>query len=722
LETVDTAARAEAPALAADLAQGDRRAAAMRLRRLAALPAVACASLVDRQRGLTTTIGRTAADYGGCAGSGSAGAEVAVALRRAGAEFGRLRVFPDRRHMVALTVGAAWPLVTGGTALCLAVLIGTRRLTGTAPGSGPAGPPAGGPAGLRDAAAGAAAGPPGDRPFGCGRPGGGTRGGPTDRTGAAARVRGIFDCSPAAMIAVREADGRILMANGAAGRLADAAPEDLVGRPLDTLFEGFGDAAAVFDALERGEPGLDLSLAGPRGREPRWAAVHPTRLAGGGPIILTLVDISRRRRTAEQLAVKTAILTATLENMAQGIVMIDRDGRILAHNRTFVELLDLPKDLMDDDPTAGRVIRFQIDRGDFGEGLVGLPPELRAVLADGVDVGRHPRPFVYERRGPGDRMLSIACNPLPDGGLVKTYNDVTGYKRAEATLVQQAADLATAAAELEAERRRADAARAVAEEANRAKSRFLAMMSHELRTPLTAIIGFAEIMRDGGYGLETPERYAEYAADIHAGAMALLTLVNDVLDISRIDAGHLQIDPAPLDLTALLHGAVRLLAVPAMQRGVALDAAVADPPPRLVADERAVKQILFNLVSNAVKFTRAGGSVRLRAGRSAGDVRIAVEDTGVGISADRIERILCPFERLDSGYARGYEGSGLGLTLVRGLVDLHGGSLRIDSEVGAGTTVTVILPDRSADASAAAGLRPAAAEAGSAGRRAPPLS
>jgi signal transduction histidine kinase len=244
----------------------------------------------------------------------------------------------------------------------------------------------------------------------------------------------------------------------------------------------------------------------------------------------------------------------------------------------------------------------------------------------------------------------------------------------------------------ETARGQAMAALEEAESANRTKSEFLANMSHELRTPLNAIIGFSEIMREGIFGAVGNQRYAEYIADIHRSGKHLLALVNDILDISKVEAGRLELALGFVDLAALIRVCIDTVAGRAREGQVAVvcDAPVDLPP--IVADEIRLKQILLNLLSNAVKFTNAGGQVCIAASTGPGGTEIRVRDNGIGMRPDEIEIAMQPFRQLDGSLARKYEGTGLGLPLTKCLVELHGGTLDVTSAPGAGTTVTVWLP------------------------------
>jgi signal transduction histidine kinase len=232
-----------------------------------------------------------------------------------------------------------------------------------------------------------------------------------------------------------------------------------------------------------------------------------------------------------------------------------------------------------------------------------------------------------------------------------------------------------------------------AEEASRAKSRFLASMSHELRTPLNAIIGFSEIIRDRIHGDDQLDRYCEYAGDIHDSGRHLLRLINDILDLSKIEAGKLELALQPVRVPDLLADAARLLRMRARRRGIALIVEAPADLPLIKADELRLRQIVINLLSNAIRFSGKGNSIRLAAEAAGhGAVTILVADTGVGIPPDQIERVVQPFEQYQCrGEARG-SGTGLGLSLARDLAELHGGRLDIESAVDVGTTVRVTLP------------------------------
>jgi two-component system cell cycle sensor histidine kinase PleC len=232
-----------------------------------------------------------------------------------------------------------------------------------------------------------------------------------------------------------------------------------------------------------------------------------------------------------------------------------------------------------------------------------------------------------------------------------------------------------------------------AELANRSKSEFLANMSHELRTPLNAIIGFSEVIKNQLFGPIGTLRYAQYAGDIFDSGTHLLQIINDILDLSKLEAGRLELREGSVSLAQLVKGCITLVRDRAQAAGIQLTVDIKDDLPALHADERTLKQILINLLSNAVKFTPAGGRIVIGAQITAnGAAEIFVADSGIGMSADEIEIALQPFGQIDNSAARRQQGTGLGLPLVRSLTELHGGALRIESTPGVGTSIIVTLP------------------------------
>jgi signal transduction histidine kinase len=378
-----------------------------------------------------------------------------------------------------------------------------------------------------------------------------------------------------------------------------------------------------------------------------------------------LIAAAAALRASEQgLADKSKILEATFEYMGQGIMMVAADRTIPVCNQRATEMLNLPRALMAASPTIEAVLAYQWEHGALARPGETLVEFIRR--SENFD-----RPQVYERRSPDGRTIEVRNAPLPEGGAVRTYTDITELKRRELALEQ---------------------AKEEAETANRSKTEFLANMSHELRTPLNAIIGFSEALTLGLIGGPLAPRQRNYVGDIHRSGLHLLDLINDVLDLSKIDAGHLVLRDERVRVGEIVAACCKLIRGRADEGGVRFDAECAADLPAIVADPVRLKQILLNLLSNAIKFTPAGGSVRLAVSCAGGEVTFIVTDTGIGMSPEHIPVALAPFRQIDGSLARQHQGTGLGLPLAKRLTELHGGTLEITSEPGKGTRVVVRLP------------------------------
>jgi signal transduction histidine kinase len=269
--------------------------------------------------------------------------------------------------------------------------------------------------------------------------------------------------------------------------------------------------------------------------------------------------------------------------------------------------------------------------------------------------------------------VEISITPHKLGGvpLFTTFlRDLTKRKQAEAALLL---------------------AKNEAERAVRSKSEFLANMSHELRTPLNAIMGFSDFIRTEMFGAIAQERYVTYADLIHGSGQHLLDLINDLLDMSKIEAGKTEIDPEILDLEATMRNCVQIVRAAADARAVALSLDI--DVSEIWADDRALRQVLINLLSNAIKFSHDGGEIEVSAQRIDGGVSLRVVDKGIGIAEGFLPRLTQPFERSTSSFVASQSGTGLGLSIVKALMDLHGGSVSFESQEGAGTTVEIVFPD-----------------------------
>ena len=285
-------------------------------------------------------------------------------------------------------------------------------------------------------------------------------------------------------------------------------------------------------------------------------------------------------------------------------------------------------------------------------------------------------------------MIQQRYNKAASNSLLQRYTQQLGQ-----IVERHRAETALLAAKQEAEKAAQQARKAMreAQSADRAKTAFLASMSHELRTPLNAIIGFSDMMTS--VKELPPEKLEEYARDISASGQHLLELINDILDLAKVEAGKLGLEESEVQVAAVVNSCLTLLRDRAREQGLELTAALPDGLPRLRADERKLKQILINLLSNAVKFTPAGGKVGIRVALDRdGALLFRISDTGVGIAIQDVARVLAPFEQIQSAQGVRPEGTGLGLPLTKGLVELHDGRLGIRSEVGSGTEVIVRFP------------------------------
>jgi two-component system, cell cycle sensor histidine kinase PleC len=319
--------------------------------------------------------------------------------------------------------------------------------------------------------------------------------------------------------------------------------------------------------------------------------------------------------------------------------------------------------------------------------------------------GQIPGARTFEAQLDDGRWLHISERRTKDGGYVSVGTDITNIKLHEEKLMESEKRLMATVADLRNSQQKlerqadevADLAekyaeeKTRAEEANQAKSKFLANMSHELRTPLNAIIGFSEIMESAMFGPLGTDKYREYCCDIHQSGQYLLDVINDILDMSKIEAGRIRLDPASLELEPFLNDAMRVVSGRADDKRLQVTARIGRGI-RLTADHRLLKQIVLNLLSNAVKFTPEGGRITIRARAAGGCVGIAIADTGIGIPEDALARLGRPFEQVESQLTKSHQGSGLGLAIAKSLTELHHGTMRIRSTPGRGTMVLLRLP------------------------------
>ncbi|MEI9989965.1 MAG: ATP-binding protein [Rhizomicrobium sp.] len=403
---------------------------------------------------------------------------------------------------------------------------------------------------------------------------------------------------------------------------------------------------------------------------PLWELYAVSVLAAVIQAALVAVAAQDRQRAADEAAAEGAAMYRFLADNAMDLITRhSSDGRVRFASPAAQTILDMPPENLIGAAPASLV----------------HPDDLKRMQSAFMESAYYARPATAEvrmRRRDGSYVWAeIRCRPAPQShgeasDIVAVTRDITERKAQERELI---------------------AARDAAEAANRAKSSFLANMSHELRTPLNAILGFSEVMTHEMFGPVGSAKYLEYSRLIHESGGHLLELINSVLDMSKIEAGKLDLYEEVFDLADTAESALRFVKLQAERAGVALRLSVGPGAGTIFADKRAVKQMLINLLTNGIKYTPRGGDVRLKAVRDERGIVIAVADSGVGISAKDLQRLGKPFEQVEGEHVRAKEGTGLGLALVKALSALHGGEAQIESTLGEGTTVIIRLPFATVD-------------------------
>jgi two-component system cell cycle sensor histidine kinase PleC len=396
------------------------------------------------------------------------------------------------------------------------------------------------------------------------------------------------------------------------------------------------------------------------------------------------VDITEQKSLVEKTVAADMRLRDAIETIPEAFVLWDADNRLVLCNSNFQDLHNLPDEAI----LVGASYEAVVAQGS-------QPVVRNKVTTEGPTV---PGARTFEAQLEDGRWLHISERRTKDGGYVSVGTDITALKTHEEKLVHGEKQLMATVSDLRSSQARLAelaenyaAEKTRAEEANQAKSKFLANMSHELRTPLNAIIGFSEIMESGMFGPLGAEKYSEYCGDIRDSGHYLLDVINDILDMSKIEAGRIRLDFEDLELDTLLADAMRVVSARAQEKQLKLVARIS-PDLRLRADRRAFKQIALNLLSNAVKFTPEGGCVSVRGRGTDTCIVLAIADTGIGIARDALAKLGRPFEQVESQLTKSHQGSGLGLAIAKSLVELHGGGMRIRSTPGRGTVVVVRLP------------------------------
>jgi two-component system cell cycle sensor histidine kinase PleC len=409
----------------------------------------------------------------------------------------------------------------------------------------------------------------------------------------------------------------------------------------------------------------------------------------GSHLIGIAVDITEQKSLAEKTVEADLRLRDAIETIPEAFVLWDADNRLVLCNSHFKRLHKLPDSAVRQGISYETVIK------------VGRMPEIRTRLPNAPEPGAR----TFEAQLDDGSWLNISERRTKDGGYVSVGTDITQIKLHEQKLIDN--DLRLTANVIDLKRSQTELERQAqllaelaqkyadektrAEEANQTKSKFLANMSHELRTPLNAIIGFSEVMGSGMFGALGSEKYQEYCHDIMTSGNYLLEVINDILDMSKIEAGRMKLDYEPLDLAQTLTESLRVVSGRAENKNLTVNADIRGAIP-ILADRRAMKQIAVNLLSNAVKFTPDGGKITVRSRVIDNSVVLTIADSGIGIAPQSLVKLGRPFEQVESQLTKSYHGSGLGLAIAKSLANLHGGSMKLRSKLGAGTIVCVTLP------------------------------
>jgi signal transduction histidine kinase len=399
------------------------------------------------------------------------------------------------------------------------------------------------------------------------------------------------------------------------------------------------------------------------------------------------MDAGRVLRS-ERLPIESERLWEVFRQFPGGACVFDEQSRFVACNDGYRSVFAAVADRLVSGVGFEALLRLVVEQGliEVGDGARDF------WIARRLEAHRSGRASMVARLADG-REMRIEESRLAWGGSLVTLTDVTLLRQQERSLAARVAELEAMKRQLERQSAELAGLRDEAERANRTKSEFLANMSHELRSPLNAVIGFSEIMKDELFGELGSAQYREYAYDIWQSGRHLLDVINDILDLSKVEAGKLELAESEINLGATIAGCMRLVSARAHQAGITLRSTVGGDDLQIRADERKLKQVLINLLTNSIKFTKSGGRVAVSIGRLPDSrLRIAVADTGIGISPADIPKALSAFGQVDSSLSRRHEGTGLGLPLSKALVELHGGELQIESEPGIGTTVSIVLP------------------------------
>jgi two-component system, cell cycle sensor histidine kinase PleC len=421
------------------------------------------------------------------------------------------------------------------------------------------------------------------------------------------------------------------------------------------------------------------------------AALAPGHDATEPHLVGIVFDITRQKQLDKLNREAEVRLKDAVENISEAFVLWDTESKLVLCNTKYQQFHSLPASVCQPGTPYNMVTAASKE------------PVVRQFLPGQSDDASGSRSM--EVQIADGRWLQINERRTKDGGFVSVGTDITALKQQEEHLLHSERNLMMTVRDLQKERQLAEeqsqrlaeladkyaSEKTRAESANRSKSEFLANMSHELRTPLNAVIGFSEIMSQEMFGPIGTPKYVEYALDIRKSGQFLLDVINDILDMSKIEAGRTELEFSQVELGSMLEEVLRLVGPRAAEGGIEMKQNLKKTP-AFTADRRALKQVLINLLSNAIKFTPDGGSVTLESWTAEERIHVQIIDTGIGIPQRDIEKLGRPFEQVENQFTKSKGGSGLGLAISKSLVDLHGGTVNIASKEGVGTTVTVSVP------------------------------
>lgn len=404
------------------------------------------------------------------------------------------------------------------------------------------------------------------------------------------------------------------------------------------------------------------------------------------------IDVTEQHRLEELSRTADLRLRDAIETISEAFVLWNKNNELVICNSNYQELHGLPTHAV----TPGTPYK---DVMAAAENTQVAPQPVK--ISQRVDAPEGS----YEAQLDDGRWLQISERRTKDGGFVSVGTDITALKRHEEQLIDREKELNATVDDLTRSRKtlqlqakqleeladKYSEERNRAENANKAKSEFLANISHELRTPLNAIIGFSDIMNKEMFGPLGTEKYSDYCHDIHNSGTYLLNVINDILDMSKIEAGRMSIETEDLSAKEAAEDAARIMSTAAREKHIDVTCTVEDGI-QVRADRRALKQILLNLLANAVKFTPEHGTVSLKAHQEKNRICFEISDTGIGIADKDIARLAQPFVQVENQFTKTHQGSGLGLAIARSLIEIHGGKLEISSELGEGTRVRFLLP------------------------------